>query len=190
MSGNGKERLTQQAQGVTVTAGATLAAQGAKTMQVTGRYKESNAVPQAFQLDGKTCETYVSSRPGEPSQPVQHLSDGTTRLGPAPTAATPIPGLSTAPNGVVIPIPVTSTSTGPVKASQSPSTGTSSSASTSASPTVSTDPSGPGAKPPSGNSDPVSSEPTTNASTESELDPPPGGSGGAVVTTDPTDTEE
>jgi serine/threonine protein kinase len=160
MSGSGKERLTQQSQQVTVTAAAPLSAQGTRTMQVTGSYKESNAVPQVFQLDGKDCETYVSSKPGAPSQPVQHLSDGTTRLAPAPTASTPIPGLSTAPNGVVIPIPVASTTNPTVAATTTTGTGT-----TTTPPTTAPTTEPPGAKPPPA-SDPATTDPTTAPTTE------------------------
>jgi serine/threonine protein kinase len=170
MSGNGKERLTQQAQGVTVTAGATLAAQGAKTMQVTGRYKESNAVPQMFQLDGKNCETYVSSKPGAPSVPVQHLSDGSTRLAPTKTADTPVPGLSTAPNGVVIPIPVASLTTPPTFAATPTTPVPTTPVPTTTSPrTVAPNPEG-------GSSAPTSaptSDPTTSPTPDETTPPPP-----------------
>jgi serine/threonine-protein kinase len=106
MSGNGKQQLTQANSAVTVSASAPLAPQATSTMQITGRYKESNQPPMVFKLGGQTCETYVSGRPGAPSQPVEHLSDNTARLGPVPATSTPVPGLSTSPNGVVIPVPV------------------------------------------------------------------------------------
>jgi serine/threonine-protein kinase len=49
------------------------------------RLRRDHAAPMAFKLNDKTCETFVSSKPGEPSRPVEHLSNGTTRLGPLPT---------------------------------------------------------------------------------------------------------
>jgi serine/threonine-protein kinase len=106
MSGNGKQQLTQANSAVTVSAADSLAPQATSTMQITGRYKESNQPPMVFKLGGQTCETYVSGKPGAPSQPVEHLSDNTARLGPVPLTSTPVPGLSTSPNGVVIPVPV------------------------------------------------------------------------------------
>jgi serine/threonine-protein kinase len=113
MSGNGKEKLDQSDRGVTVTSNAALDPQKSKTMEVTGRYQESNAAPMVFQLDGRTCETYVSGKPGAPSQPVEHLTDGTSRLGPVPTSRTPAPGITILPNGVAVPVPVVSKSTKP-----------------------------------------------------------------------------
>ena len=102
LSGRGKVHVTQQESAVVVSTNKSLLPQATQTMQMTGQYKESNATPEVFRLDGQTCETYVSGKPGEPSQPIQHLSDGSTRIGPAPTAGTPIPGLSTGPSGVVV----------------------------------------------------------------------------------------
>jgi hypothetical protein len=180
MSGNGKAVLDQKDQAVTVKDDAPLAAQGTKTMQVTGRYKESNAVPQVFQLDGQDCETYVSSKPGAASQPVQHLSDGTTRLAPAPTSSTPVPGLSTAPNGVVIPVPVASQTTSPTGVASTTPT-PSASASTAHVVDTTVPP-----KPPdksSGSASPSASETTTSTATSG----PPGASMG--VDPDPSDAE-
>jgi hypothetical protein len=122
--GDSTVKLDQQGGGVTVKSTDTLRPQGTATLQVSGRYKQSNAAPMVFQLGGQTCTTYVSPKPGAPSQPVEHLSNGATRLGPVPTTSTPVPGLSTKPNGVVIPVPVpvTSTSTIPVPVTSSTST--------------------------------------------------------------------
>ncbi|MFI7599683.1 protein kinase [Actinoplanes sp. NPDC049681] len=106
VSGNGKLKLDQQARAVTVDTGRTLNPQATETMQFTGRYKASNAAPMVFQLDGQTCETFVSPKPGEPSRPVERLSNGTVRLGPVPTRDTPLPGISIDPSGVVVPVPV------------------------------------------------------------------------------------
>ncbi|MEV6595997.1 serine/threonine-protein kinase [Actinoplanes sp. NPDC051346] len=106
VSGNGKLSLDQQARAVTVRTGRTLSPQATETMQFTGRYKDSNAAPMVFQLDGQTCETFVSPKPGEPSRPVEHLSNGTVRLGPVPSKRSPQPGISIGPGGVVVPVPV------------------------------------------------------------------------------------
>ncbi|MFC3386826.1 serine/threonine-protein kinase [Couchioplanes azureus] len=106
VSGNGKLRLDQQSRAVTVETGRVLSPQATETMQFTGRYKASNAAPMVFQLDGQTCETFVSPKPGEPSRPVEHLSNGTVRLGPVPSKRSPQPGISIDPSGVVVPVPV------------------------------------------------------------------------------------
>ncbi|WP_084556431.1 protein kinase domain-containing protein [Couchioplanes caeruleus] len=106
VSGNGKLRLDQQSRAVTVQTGKVLSPQATETMQFTGRYKDSNAAPMVFQLDGQTCETFVSPKPGEPSRPVEHLSNGTVRLGPVPSKRSPLPGISINPSGVVVPVPV------------------------------------------------------------------------------------
>jgi serine/threonine-protein kinase len=166
MSGNGVERLDQQDGAVTVTSKQALPPQATKTMQITGRYKESNAAPMVFQLDGQTCETYVSGKPGAPSQPVEHLTDGTTRLGPVATSNTPVPGLSTKPNGVVVPVPVTSSS-----ASTTPTPSTS--VSTSASPSTSSTPTKSDGPPPSLPPTDPTTPPTTAATTTTPPTPPP-----------------
>jgi len=109
VSGNGKLKLDQQGRGVTVQSGKVLSPQQTETLQFTGRYKDSNAAPMVFELGGQTCQTFVSPAPGAPSQPVEHLTNGTVRLGPAPTKDSPIPGISINPSGVAVPVPVTST---------------------------------------------------------------------------------
>jgi hypothetical protein len=106
MSGNGKEKLFQRDAGVTVSSKDSLGPQQTKTMQLTGRYSETNAAPMVFKLDNQNCETFVSGKPGAPSQPVQQLTDGSTRLLPAPTASNPAPGISVDPGGVVVPVPI------------------------------------------------------------------------------------
>jgi serine/threonine-protein kinase len=61
-----------------------------------------------FQLGGQNCETYVSGKPGEPSRPVQRLSNGQVRLGPPVTRSRP--GLFIPPGGgPVIPVPTDTT---------------------------------------------------------------------------------
>jgi serine/threonine-protein kinase len=131
LSGNGQEKLYQQDRGVTVSAATatdTLAPQQTKSMTVTGKFSTSNAAPMVFQLDNKTCEAYVSGKPGDPSRPVQQLSDGTTRLGPVPTSSTPVPGISINPSGVAVitkvtPTPAKNPPTGGATFSPSPNPG-------------------------------------------------------------------
>jgi eukaryotic-like serine/threonine-protein kinase len=76
-----------------------------------------------FQLAGENCQTYVSGQPGEPSRPVQRLSDGKVRLGP-PAKDNPVLGISTGPDGVVIIGPEstkpTKTTTPPIVVSETP----------------------------------------------------------------------
>ncbi|WP_230859987.1 serine/threonine-protein kinase [Actinoplanes aureus] len=100
VSGNGKIALDQQDRAVKVTSAAPLESQRTTTMQLTGRYSESNRAPMVFKLNGETCETYVSGEPGEPSRPVEHLSDGNVRLGDA--NSTPSSGVSIGPSGDVV----------------------------------------------------------------------------------------
>ncbi|MEU4215911.1 serine/threonine-protein kinase [Actinoplanes sp. NPDC026623] len=111
VSGNGALKLDQQGRGVTVESKKVLSPQQTETLQFTGRYKASNAAPMVFQLGGETCQTFVSPAPGAPSQPVEHLTNGTVRLGPVPTKESPIPGISINPSGVAVPVPVGTTGT-------------------------------------------------------------------------------
>lgn len=111
-NGQAGVNLDQQQQAVTVKGAATLSPQKAITLDLTGRYDISNAAPMVFQLGGQTCDTYVSPKPGAPSQPVQRLSNGDVRLGP-PVAPNTVPGIRIGPNGVATPVPVPSKSTGP-----------------------------------------------------------------------------
>ena len=98
--GASRFRLAQHGQEVTVSSTDTLSPQKTATMQFDGRYTESNAAPMAFKLDGRTCETFVSGKPGAPSRPVEHLSNGGVRLGPVPTTSTPAPGVSIDSRGI------------------------------------------------------------------------------------------
>ncbi|HET6531873.1 MAG TPA: serine/threonine-protein kinase [Actinoplanes sp.] len=118
--GGGRDsfKLEQQNTAVTVKSREPLSAQKSVTMNISGRYAKSNAAPMVFQLGGQTCETYVSGKPGEPSRPVERLSNGQVRLGPPTT--TPKPGLIIR-NGVVVPVPVPS---GSVTPTNSPTTTT------------------------------------------------------------------
>ncbi|MGW4942713.1 protein kinase domain-containing protein [Actinoplanes sp. NPDC004185] len=109
VSGNGGLKLDQQGQGVTVLGRTPLSPQQTRTLEFTGRYRASNAAPMVFELGGETCQTFVSPAPGAPSRPVEHLTNGTVRLGPVPTKDTPIPGISINPGGVAVPVPVNTT---------------------------------------------------------------------------------
>jgi serine/threonine protein kinase len=107
VSGNGKIRLDQQQHGVTVTAASTLKPQTTLTLPITGRYTKYNNAPLAFKLNGATCETFVSSKPGEPSRKVEHLSNGQVRLSTTPPTSAPVPGISIDPGGIVHITPTT-----------------------------------------------------------------------------------
>jgi serine/threonine-protein kinase len=160
VSGNGKLKLDQQGRGVTVQSKTVLSPQQTQTLQFTGRYKDSNAAPMVFELGGQTCQTFVSPAPGAPSQPVEVLDNGTVRLGPVPSADTPIPGISINPSGVAVPVPV-NTSSAPV-----------SSAPTSTAPAI-VDPPGDGDG--DGEGPPVQPEPPdhTEPTTEDPISQPP-----------------
>jgi serine/threonine-protein kinase len=106
-------KLTQQGTAVTIASDNALTAQRPTTMTISGRYQQSNAAPMAFKLNDKTCETFVSSKPGEPSRPVQHLSNGTTRLGPLPSTSTPVPGVTIDSQGIAQVKPTVKPTTGP-----------------------------------------------------------------------------
>src|SRR5690349_22776235 len=98
-SSKGKITLTQDRRAVTVQSARPLAPQENTTLEIAGRFAESNAAPMLFQLNGKTCQAYVSSEPGEPSRPVEQLSDGTVRFGAPASESTPTPGISIDPGG-------------------------------------------------------------------------------------------
>jgi eukaryotic-like serine/threonine-protein kinase len=101
-----KADVHQADQSVTVQSATSLNPQQSKTVQIAGRYTTSNAAPMVFQLNNQTCEAYVSGKPGEPSRPVERLTDGTVRLGPVPTSKNPAPGITISPGGVAIPVPI------------------------------------------------------------------------------------
>jgi serine/threonine-protein kinase len=111
--GDGKMQLTQDKHTVTVSSKVDLKPQKTLTLPISGRYVKNNAVPQAFELNKQTCETYVSSKPGEPSKKVEHLSDGKTRLAPTPATSAPGGGIQIGPGGVVKITPTTAPTTGP-----------------------------------------------------------------------------
>lgn len=99
ISGNGKTALQQNGQSVEVTARVSDPLQAGSTVSVpiTGRYTTTNIAPLAFTLNGETCETFVSTKPGGPPQKVEQLSDGSTRLVPTATS----PGYTIGPDGTV-----------------------------------------------------------------------------------------
>ncbi|WP_436527823.1 serine/threonine-protein kinase [Actinoplanes sp. HUAS TT8] len=164
--------LTQQNRAVTVESAAVLKPQQNTTLEITGRYTKSNAAPMIFQLNGKSCQTYVSSEPGEPSRSVEQLADGTTRLG-APASESPVPGISVDPHGIVVITPTSATpksgtsSTPNSGTSSSPNTGTSTSPSPDGGVTKSIEPPPPSFPPPSQSA--TVSDPIT-----SDTPPPPG----------------
>jgi len=127
VSGNGKVPLTQAGNTVTVSSTGALNPQKALTMPITGRYAEHNNAPLAFMLNNRSCETFVSSKPGEPSRQVEHLSNGGVRLGATPSTTSPVPGISIDPGGIVHITPTTKPTgptVGPTKGTTPPATQT------------------------------------------------------------------
>jgi len=171
VSGNGKSLLTQADRAITVTSSAPLNPQTTLNVPITGRYQLNNTPPLAFMLNDRTCETFVSAKPGEPSRLVEHLSNGKVRLGPtASTSTTPVPGISIDPHGVVHITPTTP-ATKPVTGSTTPTTTPTTSATDpvvlpSTSPTTTAPPPTPKTVPPT--TSPATTPPTTEATT-----PPP-----------------
>jgi serine/threonine-protein kinase len=164
MSGQGKVPLTQADQAVTVTSSSPLKPQTTVSLPIAGHYTNSNLPPLAFKLNDRTCETFVSSKPGEPSKQVVNLSNGEKRL-EVPSSTTPVPGISIDPGGIVHITPTTKPHTSPTAGGSS-----STSPSTSPSPSNSTTPTN------SVNPEPVdggSSTTTTTPTTEATTDPPP-----------------
>ncbi|BEL12533.1 hypothetical protein Q0Z83_107240 [Actinoplanes sichuanensis] len=130
LSGNGKVALTQQDRMVTVASHAPIPSQRTVTMQLTGRYGESNLAPLVFKLNDETCETYVSEKPGDPARPVEILENGEARFADPATS----PAISVGPSGNVV-IKPSPTRSGSVKPSVNPQPGTSTT-------TTGTDPTG------------------------------------------------
>ncbi|MFC7531284.1 serine/threonine-protein kinase [Actinoplanes sp. GCM10030250] len=195
LNGNGKLQLSQQDRQVKVSSAAVLESQRTTTMQITGRYEESNAAPMVFKLNNLTCETFVSGKPGEPSRPVEYLSDGNARLGDVDDIEdTPRTGVSIGPGGIVVITPTSTSSQSPgAKPTTDPTPGTSS---TTSSPTVgtttttttatTTDPTGPV------DPSPLESEgPTTDPVVEpTKSTSPPAVPGTSLEPCDPADCEE
>ncbi|WP_239166618.1 serine/threonine-protein kinase [Actinoplanes italicus] len=139
LKGTGKVALTQQDRQVRVTSKAAIEPQRTTTVQITGRYIESNLPPMVFKLNDQTCETYVSAEPGEPSLPVEILDNGDVRFGNPTTS----PGISIGPSGSVH---ITPTPTGTKKPTGKPDPGTttpSTQPSNGGGPTISVEPSVP-----------------------------------------------
>jgi serine/threonine-protein kinase len=113
ISGRGKVQLAQENRTITVRSQGPLAGLKSMTMPIYGRYTKNNAAPLAFALNNQTCEAFVSGKPGEPSRQVEHLSNGTVRLGAVPSTDNPIPGVSVGPGGVVTISPTIPRTTGP-----------------------------------------------------------------------------
>jgi len=76
-------------------------------MPISGGYRARNPAPLAFMLNNRSCETFVSSKPGEPVLLVQHQPNGQVRLVPVTAASNPVPGVSIDPDGGVHFTPVT-----------------------------------------------------------------------------------
>jgi serine/threonine-protein kinase len=133
----------------------------------------------AFKLNGDTCETFVSPKPGAPSQQVEHLSNGTVRLAPTPVSSTgtPVPGISVDPKGIVHIKPTTAPPTDGTH-TQPNGGGPSTSASTSVSPSPSdsTD---------DGGDDGTIVDPVPSHSTSTEVTTPPTTAPTTTATTPP-----
>jgi eukaryotic-like serine/threonine-protein kinase len=179
VAGDGKVQLIQSDRGVTVESSAPLKPQTTLSVPLVGTYTTNNLPPLAFSLNGRTCETFVSSKPGEPSKQVVNLSNGKQQLVvPGTATATPVPGISIDPTGIVHITPTTA----PVRTS--PASG----ASSSASPSVSASPSSSPSPSKSLEPDPIggpsdSESPSPSPSESSESSSP-------VVTTPPTPSLE
>jgi serine/threonine-protein kinase len=181
VSGNGKVTLDQQGNMVTVTSSQMLSAQKAVTLDIAGRYKDANPAPMAFKLGDRSCETYVSPKPGEPSRPVQRLSNGEVRLGPA--IKTPQPGLAIGPGGVVVPVPVPSGTAGVDPIATTTTDPTVGATTPAASVTPSSTPPAPSPNNPSPSASATTSDPTTAPSSPTTPSPEP------EQTTDPEDPQ-
>ncbi|GIE92681.1 serine/threonine-protein kinase [Paractinoplanes rishiriensis] len=104
---DGKSQLVQKGNTVTVTSKGPLDSLDQVIMPLNGTYAHNNAAPLAFMLNNRTCETFVSAKPGEPVRQVEHLSDGNVRLSTSPTTRNPVPGISIDPTGGVHITPTT-----------------------------------------------------------------------------------
>jgi serine/threonine-protein kinase len=172
VSGNGKSQLTQADRAITVASSAPLKPQTTLNVPITGRYQLNNTPPLAFMLNDRTCETFVSSKPGEPSRQVEHLSDGNVRLGPtASTSTTPVPGISIDPQGVVHITPTTAPPTTPATGSTTTPTATPTTDPTTTPTTTPT--TVPPSLQPIQTTDPTTSPTTTTPTTEPTTPPPP-----------------
>jgi len=175
ISGRGKVDLTQADRAVTVKSASPLNPQTTLTLPITGRYQLNNTPPLAFMLNNRTCETFVSSKPGEPSRQVEHLSDGTVRLGATPAASNPSVGVSVDPRGIVHITPTTAPATTPTAgATTTTTTPTQTATPTDTSTTTSRSPPPP---PPTTDSptpdETTTSDPVVDPTTSSAVPPPP-----------------
>jgi serine/threonine-protein kinase len=109
----GKARLAQDGNTVTVKSKAPLGGLKTITMDIKGSYTEGNQPPLAFQLNSRTCDAFVSPKPGEPVRAVERQG-GTDRLSVNPTSSNPLPGVSIDPTGGVTITPTTKPTNGTV----------------------------------------------------------------------------
>ncbi|XVU23257.1 protein kinase domain-containing protein [Actinoplanes sp. CA-054009] len=167
ISGNGKTTLTQNGQSIEVSSptSAAIKAKSTVSVPITGRYTATNIAPLTFTLNGATCETFVSTKPGGPPQKVEQLSDGSSRLVPTTTA----PGYSIAPDGTVTITPTVKPTGGVKPTTTSPKPGVTTTTSPKPGTTTTT---------PTGTPTP---SPTTTTTTT-------GGGGGPVEPEPPDDT--
>jgi serine/threonine-protein kinase len=105
VSSKGAVKVKQK--GHDVTAASAKAIEPLRSVQVNlnGGYRESNAVPMLFALDGQLCEVLVSAKPGSPARLVPNSP--TTVINPSGfpepgPSAVGVPTLSTNPDGVVV----------------------------------------------------------------------------------------
>jgi hypothetical protein len=175
VTGNGSVQMIQTNNTVTVSSTDALEPLKTVSIPITGKYAANNSAPLAFMLNNRTCETFVSSAPGEPVRQVEHLSDGGVRLSPSPSSSTPVPGVSIDPTGGVHITPTTAPTTGPTTAPTTAATTL-----VTAEPTITIEPSLPGSQGPT--TQPTTA-PTTAPTTENTTAP-------ADVTTPPTAPED
>jgi serine/threonine protein kinase len=101
VTAKGAVDLVQNSNIVTVRSGSPIPGLNTIQMDIAGTYALNNQPPLAFQLNNRTCETFVSSKPGAPVHQVEQLADGTARLSASPTTSHPVPGVSIDPTGGV-----------------------------------------------------------------------------------------
>ncbi|MEU4240379.1 serine/threonine-protein kinase [Actinoplanes sp. NPDC026619] len=174
MAGHGaKQPVEQVDHTVTVSSAAPLGALKTVTVPLAGNYSANNTAPLAFMLNGQTCETFVSSAPGEPAHQVEHLSDGTARLVPTPSSTNPLPGITLLPNNGVKVTPTTPASSAKPSVSVSVSVSPSVSTSPSTSSTPKPEPPKSASPSPSNSIESVeSTEPSTPVATTTSAVPP------------------
>ncbi|MFF5078842.1 protein kinase [Actinoplanes sp. NPDC000266] len=168
ISGNGKTTLTQNGQSVEVSSptAAAIKAKSTVSVPITGRYTATNIAPLTFTLNGATCETFVSTKPGGPAQKVEQLSDGSSRLVPTTTD----PGYSIAPDGTVTITPTVKPTGGAKPTTTSPKPGATTTTSPRPGTTTTTTPTGTTTTPPA--TTPTATTTTTTGGGPVEPEPP------------------